>query len=132
MLERRRRFLVRLGQSDPALDAVQAMAGARAPHAPVRSEWAMPRPAVIQFTSPGLISCTEPKRVAVHLRAFEQIGDGGQPDMGMRPHIDALAGREIHRPEIVEEHERADAAPRHLRQEAGDEKTVAQVVRLCR
>ena len=59
---------------------------------------------------------------------IEQIGDGGQADMGMGAHIDALAGREFHRAEIVEEDERPDAAPRNLRQEAGDEKSVAQVV----
>jgi hypothetical protein len=28
---------------------------------PVRSEWAIPRPAVIQFTSPGRIGCSVPR-----------------------------------------------------------------------
>ncbi len=63
------------------------------------------------------------QRVAVHLRPVEQIGDGGQSNMGMRPHIDALARREIHRAEIVEEDKGPDAAPRNLRQQAGDERS---------
>ena len=29
--------------------------------APVRSEWAMPRPAVIQLMAPGRIGCTKPR-----------------------------------------------------------------------
>ena len=49
----------------------------------------------------------------------------------MRPHIDAAAGREIHRAEIVEKDKGADAAPRHLRQDAGDGETAAQVMALA-
>ena len=80
----------------------------------------------------GLDLLHRAQRVAVHLRAFEQIGDGGKPDMGMRPHIHALAGGEIHRPEIIEEHEGPDAAPRRLGQDAGDDEAVAQIVASCR
>ena len=36
--------------------------------------------------------------VTVHQFALEQIGDRGQPDMRMRPHVDALPRRERDRP----------------------------------
>ena len=44
--------------------------------------------------------------VAMHDLAVEQIGDGGEPDMRMRPHVDAVAGLEHRRAEMVEEDER--------------------------
>ncbi len=47
----------------------------------------------------------------MHDLAVEQEGDGGEPDMRMRPHVDALAALELGRPEMVEEDERADHAP---------------------
>ena len=56
VLEARRVVLVRLRQGDPGLNAVQRWRR-RAVCAPVRSEWAMPRPAVIQLTSPGRMTC---------------------------------------------------------------------------
>ena len=48
----------------------------------------------------------------MHDLAVEQIGDGRQPDMRMRPDIDRprKAGREVHRAHVVEEDERADHA----------------------
>ena len=67
----------------------------------------------------------------MHLRALEQIGHGREPDMGMRPHVDALARREIRRAEIVEEHERADGAASGLRQDALDDEPVTQIVRIA-
>ena len=53
-----------------------------------------------------------PEAVAMHDLAVEQEGDGGEADMGMRPHVDALAGAELRRPEVIEEDERPDHAPR--------------------
>src|SRR5580698_156786 len=67
----------------------------------------------------------------MHLRAFEQIGHGRKTDMGMRAHVDPLAGREFRRPEIVEEDERADRAASRLRQDAVDDEPVAQIVRIA-
>src|SRR6185437_1898354 len=127
MLEGRRGFLVGGGQADPALYTVHAMAGGPrfGPCALAMSDAAARRHPV---HIAGTDILHRAQSVAVHLRAIEQIGDGGKPDMGMGPHIDAPAGWEIHRAEIVEEDKGADAAPRGLRQEAGDEKTVAQVV----
>ena len=54
----------------------------------------------------------------MHDLAVEQEGDGGEPDMGMRPHVDALAGAELGRPEMVEEDERPDQAPLGVRERA--------------
>src|SRR4051812_7107245 len=76
----------------------------------------------------GLDFLHRAQSVAMHLRAFEQIGDGGKTDMRVGAHVDTLAGRKIHRPEIVKEYEGADAAPRYLRQQAGDEKSITQIV----
>ena len=127
MLEGRRRFFIGHRQADPALDAVHAVAAGT--HR-IAGAFAMGNAASrrhpVDVAGLDLLHCAQ--GVAVHLRAIEQVGDGGQADMGMRAHIDALAGREIDRPEIVEEDERSDAAPRNLRQQAGDEKSVAQVV----
>ena len=52
--------------------------------------------------------------------AVEQIGDGGKPDMRMRPHIDAGAGAKLDRPHFVEKHEGPDHAPLRRRQRAPD------------
>ena len=54
----------------------------------------------------------------MHDAAVEQIGDGGKPDMGMRAHVDALPGDELHRSHLVEEDERADHLPLAMRQRA--------------
>ena len=48
--------------------------------------------------------------VAVHDATVEQIGDGGKADMGMRTHVHALAGDELHRSHLIEK----DEGPDHL------------------
>ena len=63
----------------------------------------------------------------MHLRAREKIGDGGEPDMGMRPHVDAAAWREIHRAEIIEEDEGPDAAPFGIGQDSIDDESLAEI-----
>src|SRR4029077_2026229 len=50
--------------------------------------------------------------------AVEQVGDGGEPDMRVRPHVDAVAGLEHRRAEMVEKDERADHARAARRQRA--------------
>ncbi len=67
--------------------------------------------------------------VAVHDLAVEQIGDGGEPDMRMRPHVEAVAGAEFRRPEMVEEDERPDHARARRRQRAPHRKAVAEIDR---
>lgn len=58
------------------------------------------------------------ERITVADRAFEQIGDGGQVDVRMRPHVDPLARRQMRRPHLVEEQERADHGALTVRQSA--------------
>ena len=58
--------------------------------------------------------------VAVHDLAVEQIGDGGEPDMRVRPDVDAVAGLEHRRAEMVEEDEGSDHARAGRRQRAMD------------
>ena len=65
--------------------------------------------------------------VAVHDLAVEQVGDGGEPDMRMRPHVEAVAGAELGRAEMIEEHERPDHARLHRRQRAAHREAVAEV-----
>ena len=48
--------------------------------------------------------------VAVPHLALEQVGDGGEPDVGVRAHVDAVADQELGRPHLVEE----DEGPDHL------------------
>ena len=61
------------------------------------------------------------------IAAVEQIGDGGKPDMRMRAHVHALAGHELHRPEMIEEDEGADHLPLAMRQRAPHRKAIAEV-----
>src|SRR3546814_19022119 len=56
--------------------------------------------------------------VAMDDLALKQVGDGGQPDMRMRPHVEALALLELPRAPMVEKHERPDMAPPGLGQGA--------------
>src|ERR1700689_3128526 len=58
------------------------------------------------------------KTVAMHDLAVEQVGDGGEPDMRVRPHVDAVAGLEHRRAEMVEEDEWPDHARLPRRQRA--------------
>ncbi|HEX6013795.1 MAG TPA: hypothetical protein VFY87_18760 [Geminicoccaceae bacterium] len=44
-------------------------------------------------------------------RAFEQVGHGREADVRVRSHVQALAGEQLHRPELVEEDERAHHLP---------------------
>ena len=48
----------------------------------------------------------------MHDLALEQVGDGRQPDMRVRPHVHRArnARGELRRPHVVEEHERPDHA----------------------
>ena len=87
----------------------------------------MPRPAVIKFIAPGWISWMLPSLSRCMMRAVEQIGDGGEPDMRMRPHVHALAGHELHRAEMIEEDEGPDHLPLAMRQRAPHHESVAEV-----
>ena len=49
--------------------------------------------------------------IAVPEAALEQVGHGAQPDMGMRAHVDPVAGQQFRRAHLVEEDEGADHLP---------------------
>ena len=61
--------------------------------------------------------------------AFEQIGDGRQPDVGMRSHLHPAARRYIHWTEMVEKDERADHPALDARKDPANGEAAAQVVR---
>ena len=46
----------------------------------------------------------------MHDLAVEQIGHGGKPDMRVRADVEAVAGAELRRTEMIEEDEGADHA----------------------
>src|SRR5205823_1912964 len=75
----------------------------------------------------GLDALHRAGAVAVHLRAFEQIRDGRQPDMRMRSYIDSLARRKIDRPEVIEKYERPHHLVRKRRQQALHLEAPAQI-----
>src|SRR6185369_613623 len=56
--------------------------------------------------------------VAVHDGAVEQIRDGGEPDVWMRPHVEPVPGAKLRRPEMVEEDEWTHHARLRRRQRA--------------
>ncbi len=68
----------------------------------------------------GLDRDLSAEAVAVHDLAVIEEGHGGEPDMGMRAHVEPRAGAELGGPEMVEEDERADHAAVRMRQRAAD------------
>ena len=65
--------------------------------------------------------------VAVHHGAVEQVSDGSQADVRMRPHVVLVFGVLGGRPEVVEEDEGADRAVHGGRQQPPDPKAATQV-----
>ena len=120
-------FLFRRRQRDPHLQAVDRLAV----DAPLR-----PRALGMHDAAAGghPVDFARPDRhrgaetVAVHDLAVEQIGDGGKPDMRMRPHVEPVAGAEFRRSEMIEEDERADHARSRGRQRAAH-REVAEIDR---
>jgi hypothetical protein len=67
--------------------------------------------------------------VAVQHRAFEQVGDGCEPDVRMRPHVVAVAGTGGNRSEVVEEDKRPyTLSRREPRQQSAHQESAAEVV----
>src|SRR5262245_15707904 len=64
--------------------------------------------------------------VAMHDFAVEQIGNGGKPDVGVRPDVEAIPGAEFGRAEVIEENERADHA-RACRGQGATDGEVAEI-----
>ena len=106
-----------LGQGDPALDAVHAAAAAA--HGRRRALGVGDAAAGgHQVHGAGRDLQRVALAVAMHDAAVEQVGDGGEADVGMRAHVHALSGDELHRPHLVEEDEGTDHLPLAMRQRA--------------
>ena len=58
--------------------------------------------------------------VAVQDLALVEVGERGEPDMRVRAHVEAAAGAERGRTDVVEEDERPDHPPLDLRKHAAD------------
>src|SRR5579883_1187756 len=84
---------------------------------PVRSECAMPRPALIQFTAPGRIAWSDPSVSLCTISPSKRYVTVARP-MWMRTHVEAVPGLEGRGPHVVPEDERPDEPPLHRRQGA--------------
>ena len=110
MGEGRRALLMRLGQRRPGLDAEAAGRGACLHLAALALGMDDAAPGRHQVDLAGLDGERRAQAVAMEHLALEQIGDGGEPDVRVRAHVDALADQELGRPHLVEE----DEGPDHL------------------
>jgi hypothetical protein len=109
MVEGRRHFLVARRQRDPTLQSVQmfaagTMIGARA--LGMRDAAARRHPVHVA----GHDRHRAAEAVAMHDLAFEEIGDGGKPDVRVRAHVNALARAELRRSHVIEKDEGPDHA----------------------
>jgi hypothetical protein len=117
---------VALGQRDPDLDALQAL---RAPACLGIGAFGVDDAAAGRHPVDvaGRDRLDEAEAVAMDDFTREEIGDGGEADMRVRANVDAAAGRELDRAELVEEDERADHAALRRRQHALHREAVAEV-----
>ena len=68
----------------------------------------------------------------MHQRTVEEIRHRRETDMRMRSYVDALAGRNVRRPEVVEKDERADCLARAGGQDAADGESAAEIPQMGR
>src|SRR5262249_48070041 len=68
-----------------------------------------------------------PEAVAVEDLALEEVRHRREVDVRMRAHVEAAAGRERRRAEVVEEEEGTDGAPLARRQQAAHREAVAEI-----
>ena len=124
----RRHLLLGGRQRHPHLQAVQVVAlGAALRAGALGMHDAAARGHPVDLAGPDRRRGAE--AVAVHDLAVEQIGDGGKPDMRMRPHVEAVAGAKFRRPEMIEEDEGPDHARARRRQRAAHREAVAEIDR---
>ena len=129
MLEERLALFVRFRQRHPGLDAGDRRTG-RAQLRRGALGVGDAAPGVHPVDVAGLDRLRRAQRVAMEDLAFEQIGDGGEVDVRMRAHVEALARFEARRAELVPEDERPDHALLDRRQRAAHHEIVAEVARL--
>src|SRR5262249_46231138 len=109
MREARTGLLVVGRQRHPTLQAMKALAaGAVFGRCAFRMDDAAASSHPVQLAGPDWHGGA--KAVAMHDLSVKQERDGGEPDMGMRPHVDALALAQHGGAEVVEENEWADHA----------------------
>src|SRR5260370_17094334 len=63
----------------------------------------------------------------MHHAAVEQIGDGGEPDVRARTHVEPLPCQELNRPHLIEEDERTDHLALAVRERASDREPIAAI-----
>ncbi len=119
MLESRIDLFLVLRQREPGLDAVEdrparALVGGGA--LGVADALAGGH----QIDRAGLDPLHRPDAVAMLERALEQVGDGGEVDVGVRADVHALVDAKPRRAHLIEEDERADHRPLLVRQGAVD------------
>ncbi len=121
-----RRLLVALGQSDPGLDAEKPRL-LRQPRAIAALGMgdAAPGGHPIHIARPDRLHIAE--AVAMDDLAGEEIGHGGEPDMRVRPHVEAVPALEQRRSHCVEEDEGPDHAAVDERQHAAHLEAVTEV-----
>jgi hypothetical protein len=119
VFKHRRDLLAILGQGKPGL---QARYGVVAAAGFLRRALGMDNAAAgrHQVHVAGFDHHLGAERIAVANGAVEQIGHRRQPDMGMRPDVERLAGAQDRRAHAVEEDERADQPPARGRQGAAN------------
>src|SRR4051794_36933636 len=102
MLEARRPLLVLRRERGPNLDAVHACTRSAAlGRAALRMHHAAPRDHPIDVAWTNNLLRTQ--AVTVHELALEQVRERGEPDVRMRPHVDAGTRQQCARPHVVEE-----------------------------
>ena len=75
------------------------------------------------------MACSPPIEVAMDDLALVKIGDGGEPDMGVRAHVEFLAHQDLGRAGLIEEDEGADRPALDRRQNAANGEA-AEILRL--
>ena len=120
MRERRLGLFVFYRQRHPRLDAVHRAAFGARPLEALGMRDAAARGHPVHLAGADRLLGAD--AVAMHDLAFEQVGDGRQADVRMRPHIDGTRNPrlETNRAEVVEEDERPDHPPLGERQHASD------------
>src|SRR4030095_9449445 len=78
----------------------------------------------VHLAGPDRKGCAQ--AVAMHDFAVKQIGNGGKPDVRVGPNVEAIAGAEFGRAEMIEKNERAD----HARSRGGKGATNGKVAEI--
>ena len=117
MLEARGGLLRALRQRHPGLDAEQIMRALSRRRARALGMCdAAPGDHPVDLA--GQDELVRAQTVAMLELAAIEIGDGGEADVRMRPHVDALAGEKLGRSHLIEEDEGPDHLPARRRQRA--------------